>query len=362
MLENASDKKATTAADLLNVDGIFCIPDVPEHKLPPEVLQVLLFDHSTNKNIIWATKDYTTRGPGFGETDQILPDQIINSNDPVIRPRVQKTAAEQRQRATQRAEVFTPSWVCNAQNNLVDAAWFNRKTSPFNKESFDRKLGRHTWTPTPSPITCFPSGKSWTDYLWAPRLEVTCGEAPYLTSRYDAVTGEYIKPDNRIGLLDRKLRLVSENCHEYEQWLAMAKLALQSVYAFDWQGDNVLLARENLLAAVVEAFLAKFPEKREFPIQTLRKLAEIISWNVWQMDGIKFIVPYSCDKAKGQPQYQEFAFGDESPAAEENNCPGCKTGDPTKHIGTRCHIMNWRDNHEETFLPPSPTLQGGLLK
>jgi hypothetical protein len=79
MLENESDKKATTAADLLNVDGIFCIPDVPEHKLPPEVLQVLLFDHSTNKNIIWATKDYTTRGTGFPPSKSWT-DYLFSSN------------------------------------------------------------------------------------------------------------------------------------------------------------------------------------------------------------------------------------------------------------------------------------------
>lgn len=46
------------------------------------------------------------------------------------------------------------------------------------------------------------------------RLEISCGEAPYLVSRYDSVTGKTIKIKNRIGLLDRKLRIVSENIEE----------------------------------------------------------------------------------------------------------------------------------------------------
>ena len=31
-------------------------------------------------------------------------------------------------------------------------------------------------------------------------MEITCGEAPYLVSRYDAVTGEVINLKSRIGL------------------------------------------------------------------------------------------------------------------------------------------------------------------
>ena len=50
---------------------------------------------------------------------------------------VDKAAEEQRKRVEKRAEVFTPSWICNRQNNLVDAAWFNwnkQDSSPFNME------------------------------------------------------------------------------------------------------------------------------------------------------------------------------------------------------------------------------------
>ena len=42
-------------------------------------------------------------------------------------------------------------------------------------------------------------------------MEITCGEAPYLVSRYDVVKGEIIPVEDRIGILDRKLRVINEN-------------------------------------------------------------------------------------------------------------------------------------------------------
>ena len=48
--------------------------------------------------------------------------------------------------------MFTPSWVCNAQNNLVDNAWFG-KTSVFNIEN-----GK-SWIVTTDKIE-FPHKKS----------------------------------------------------------------------------------------------------------------------------------------------------------------------------------------------------------
>ncbi len=99
------------------------------------------------------------------------------------------------------------------------------------------------------------------------RLEVACGEAPYITSRYDATTGEPIPLTRRVGLLDRKLRLVSENCHTSGEWLEAAREAYQSTYAFEWQGDNLLLAREALYYTYLEAYEAKFGSRP--PLDTL---------------------------------------------------------------------------------------------
>jgi len=329
--------------------------DVLEWQLPRTVLDALLKDRTTGRNIIWATQDYERQfgsGCGFGEKDEIRSELLVDRKRPVIRPRKSKTKQEQQQRVSEKAEVFTPSWVCNQQNNLVDAAWFGTKRSPFNVETFDRKTNRHGWRRTLAHITKFPKGKTWLDYVFARRMEVSCGEAPYLTSRYDAVTGVDIPVEDRIGLLDRKLRLVGENAMPFgpTYWFDMAKWAVRSVYAFDWQGDNVLLARENILATVMEHYNADFSTTGLFSESAMLELAEIISWNVWQMDGIKFVVPNSCGV---KPDAD--SFGGEF--AQLKPCQGCKKNDIWTHNGTRCKVKDWMTGAVEEFLPPKPVKQ-----
>ena len=99
----------------------------------PEILETLLKDHTTQKNIFWATDSYADLGQGFQFSDPIAIEHIIGEHGMVIRPRALKTKEEQVGRTKDMAEVFTPSWVCNAQNNLVDDAWFGYKDS-FNIE------------------------------------------------------------------------------------------------------------------------------------------------------------------------------------------------------------------------------------
>ena len=123
------------------------------------------------------------------------------------------------------------------------------------------------------------------------RLEITCGEAPYLVSRYDTVTGEHIAISDRIGLLDRKLRVVGENCATEDEWVKWATVAFQNTYGFDWQGDNIILARNNLMLTFIDYYTDRF--EKEPSDKLLETIAEIISWNIWQMDGLKYIIPES---------------------------------------------------------------------
>jgi hypothetical protein len=97
-------------------------------------------------------------------------------------PRVHKDKILQLSRSKEMAEVFTPSWICNAQNNLVDNSWFGKRCI-FNKEIL-LKNGTKSWETTKEKIV-FPKGKTWQDYVRDTRLEISCGEAPYLVSRYD---------------------------------------------------------------------------------------------------------------------------------------------------------------------------------
>lgn len=300
-------------------------------ELSPELLNALLKDHTLSSaerqvNIFWATDNYSDRGTGYQYSDQITVGNITGENGMVIVPRSVKSRQQQQQRSREMAEVFTPSWICNAQNNLVDDAWFGRE-GVFNTETPD-----HTWTVNPDPIT-FPEGKTWRDYVRDTRFEITCGEAPYIVSRYDTVSGEPIPIERRIGLLDRKLRVVSENVDNSSDWLKWTQVAYQNIYGYEWQGDNLLLARENLLMTFVDYYKAKF--SKEPLLKSLLYIAYIISWNFWQMDGLKGVVPGSCGERR---QIVADLFGETEVVSY---CEGCKDGDIRHHNGTYCLIRDW---------------------
>ena len=300
----------------------------------PVLLETLLADRSRPKrgktvpHIIWATNNYESLGPEYDENEQISAASITGEHGDLIQPRVRKPKEEQQARARDKGEVFTPSWICNKQNNLVDNEWFG-KAGLFNKET---DTG---WKTTPKPIP-FPTkdGKTWQDYVSDTRLEITCGEAPYLVSRYDTITGEIIPVKDRVGILGRKLRVVGENTSTPEEWFAAAKLAYQATYGYEWQGDNLIIARESALYTFFEYYQDKFqsqPTKEQ-----AREIAEIISWNFWQMDGLKGVIPNSCHD---DVHVEESLFGDANEVRIP--CKGCDTDNIRHHNGIYCKIMDW---------------------
>ena len=316
-------------------------------ELSAEVLDILLQDHTTGKNIFWATHDYEALGKEYDYHSQILPKLITGENEMVVRPRVLKSKEEQTDRAKDMAEVFTPSWVCNAQNNLVDEAWFGRE-NVFNTED----TTNHTWKANSEKIV-FPEGKTWKDYVSSTRMEITCGEAPYLVSRFDATTGDIISLQTRIGLLDRKLRIVTENTESKEDWIDWTRVAYQNTYGYEWQGDNLLLARKALLYTFIEYYQATF--KMDPTMDSIKEIAEIISWNLWQMDGLKGVVPDSChdvvSKHKTLPQLDLFST--EIPQESEPKvrpCPGCAEDNIYKHNGKYCKIYDWEKKKTIRFI------------
>lgn len=252
----------------------------------PFLLETLLQDKTTGKNILWACGDYEKLGSAYAAEKEILPALITGKNTTVIQPRVAKAKAEQHERTRKSAEVFTPSWICCLMNNFCDTEWFGR-------ENVFNTMDGHDWTPTKQAIAFEPDGRKtppWTRYVDSRRLEITCGEAPYLVSRYDATTGEPLPIEKRIGVLDRKLRVVSENTANETDWFFWARRAFESTYGYEYQGDNLLLARENLLCAFADYHVAKFGKPA--PLTQLKQIANIIAWNVWQMDGLKDCVPF----------------------------------------------------------------------
>lgn len=310
----------------------------------PKLLSMLLIDRTLSSensqvNIFWATNNYADLGVGYQYSDQITLEAITGKNGEVIKPRAVKSREMQQQRSREMAEVFTPSWICNKQNNLIDNTWFGQE-NVFNIE-VDNPDGSHSWIPSDKKII-FPEGKTWHDYINENRLEITCGEAPYLVSRYDSVTGEPIPIERRIGLLDRKLRIAGENTQTSSEWLKAAQSAYMSVYGYEWQGDNLFLTRESLLYTFIDYYKAKFGKKPQ--LKSLQNIASIISWNIWQMDGLKGVIPGSCHSVQ---QTAKTLFDSEVTVQE---CKGCQKGNIHKHNGTYCKIMDWNSNKTLTFI------------
>lgn len=217
--------------------------------LPDSVLVILLKDFTTGGNLMWGTPQY-----GYDPQSEIGIDQVS-----VIKPRVLKTFDEQKSRTNDKAEVYTPLEIIKSMNDMVDSA-------------------------------CDSD-----DYISRKVLEVTCGEAPYLVSRYDVSSGEELSLDRREGLLDRKMRLVN-NAPDRESWILDAERAARSTYGYEWQGDSLLLARKNVLLDVLEWYSFRFGE--DMDIDDTQKFADIISHNIIQMDGITMCLPYSDIPAK----------------------------------------------------------------
>ena len=289
------------------------------------VLNVLLQDKTTKKNIIWATDTYEAFGEAFTDSVEMTVHALLQHPD-LIRPRIQKSQEAQAERTRKKAEVFTPAWLCNRMNNDCDEDWFGRR-DVFNTENAD-----HTWTVSEGKIA-FPEKKTWQRYVDSRRLEITCGEAPYLVSRYDVSTGELIVPPiRRIGMLDRKLRVVNENTDTYEEWLKWTIRAFEASYGYEYQGDNVLIARINLLLTFMDYYEERWDAQLDDKL--LRQIANKIAWNIWQMDGLKDTVPLGkpYEEHKQLSLFEVFGMNKD---VNPNAVP--------------CRIFNWRSHTSLTF-------------
>lgn len=243
------------------------------------ILDRLLYDKTTGRNILWATDAYTELGARYERNEEIAPELITGTNLGVIKTWARKAFEQQTERTRHRAEVFTPLWIVQKMCDALDEAWFGYPDVFF-------KDGAPT-----EHVRFFENSHTWLDYVDSRRMEITCGEGPFLVSRYDAANGELIPVAERVGLLDRKLRVVSENAENEVEWLTWAFRAFQSVYGYEWAGDNLLIARVNLLASFGEYFQARWGHAPQ--LRDEKKLANIIAWNIWQMDGLSYTVPYS---------------------------------------------------------------------
>ena len=300
------------------------------------VLDTLLKDRSTGKNIIWATDPpeelQTVMYEPVTDKSQITTQQLGLTHYEVVLPRMMKQTDTQQQRTRKKGEVFSPAWVCNKMNNALDADWFRGLGAGESAGQFTVELPQG-WQTVETPVqfpVCGGKTPAWVQYVQSRRLEVTCGEAPFLASRYDAATGEMIPVARRIGILDRKLRVVSENAATEDEWRKYATHAVQSTYGYEYQGDNLLLARVNLLLTYAEHLQARW--QRKPTKEELQPIATIISWNLWQMDGLHLSVP----GGKPQPETEQLDLFSMFGAAEPQP--------PT----VSCKVKNWRKGSHGT--------------
>ena len=279
-----------------------------------KLLNKILIDKTTKKNILWATDVYKERGPLYRRDREITQQLITGHNADVIKTRARKAMEQQSKRTKQHAEVFTPLRIVQKMNDHADEMWFGYPNVFF-------KDGK------PTETVCFPEGKTWQSYVDSRRLEITCGEAPYLVTRYNVETGDVIPIEQRIGILDRKLRVVTENTNAENDWLKWAFRALEATYGYEFQGDNVLIARVNLLMTFEEHFQSHL--KRKPTASEYFQAANIIAWNLWQMDGLAGTIPYC--KAEENQQLTMFEWLELEDRIRE-------TADTQPH----CQIYNWR--------------------
>ena len=176
-------------------------------------------------------------------------------------PRYMKSLDVQKDRTKAKDEVFTPVNIVKKMNDAFDVNYIVDY-----KEYIDRKV-----------------------------IEATCGEAPFLITRYDVSTGEKIPHIDRVGLLDRKLQRIPNDINKSE-WIALSIRSLQATYGYEWQEDSIFLARKNLLLTVIEYYVDKF---KELPKQdVIVEWATIISYNIFRMDGVTLCIPETNIKTK----------------------------------------------------------------
>ena len=234
------------------------------------LLTILLKDRTTNKNIVWASPSYEGMGKPFCADQPIKKNLIIGPYDSIIQPRVEKNKRNQELRTRKRGEVFTPPWLVDKQVSIV--------LDEIEDISFEIFIALR----------------------W---LELACGEGPYIVTRYDSITGDIIPVEERVGFLDRKLQRIAKEVNSEQEFIKWSKIAYESSYGYELQGDSLLLARENLLLSFCEYYdytFGKLPT-----MKVIKQIATIISYNIFQMNGLTKQTPYS-DNSKGNIQLNLF--------------------------------------------------------
>lgn len=255
------------------------------------LLDKLLVDKTTKRHILWGTNAYRERGERYANDCEIFVTLVLFNNLGVIKTRARKAFEQQVGRTKLHGEVATPLWVCNKMIDAIDCEWFGIEHLPKDVWQHIDTLFQQT-------------KKSWKKYVDNKRLEIACGEAPYLIQRYDGTNGMMISVEERTGILDRKLHVVSAYATTQEEWIHWAIRAVEATFGYEYQGDNLLIARVNVIKTFIEFYTYKW---NEIPhIKLLNQLITKITWNLWQMDGLTGAIPCYMDSIEETSLFDEL--------------------------------------------------------
>ena len=254
------------------------------------LLDKLLADKTTKRHILWGTNAYREYGEQYAKYCEIFVTRILFHSFDVIKTRVRRDVKQQVGRTKMHGEVSTPLWVCNKMIDAIDCDWFTMKTLPID-----------AWQQV--DILFQQTKKSWKTYVDNKRLEITCGEAPYLVQRYDGTNGNMIPVEERRGILDRKLHVISEYVTTREEWIHWATRALEATFGYEYQGDNLLIARVNVIKTFIEFYTHRWNEVLD--VNILNRLANKVTWNLWQMDGLTDTIPCHIDSMEEISLFEE---------------------------------------------------------
>lgn len=150
---------------------------------------------------------------------------------------------ESRERRTMircRAIETTPIWIADHQNNIIDHDYFD--------DHVFGTISCKPWIPNMDTIH-IDDAKEYIDSI---RVEQSCHESSYIAQPYDGGTGKIIPLYDGIGyqhsgIIDRKLRTITEYTNDNITWVNMMIRVLHNTYAYDMESRYVLMTRINTM-------------------------------------------------------------------------------------------------------------------
>ena len=135
----------------------------------------------------------------------------------------------------------------------------------------------------------------------------------------------------RIGILDRKLRVVSENVTTEDEWRKYATHAVQSTYGYEYQGDNLFVGAgqpsADLCGASASPLAAQANRRGAASHRQHHQLEPV------QMDGLHLSVPGGKPQSEAEQLDLFSMFG-----TVEEQIPAVS-----------CKVKNWRSNKTQNF-------------